>query len=55
MRKIKQIARRVPEKRQARKDANLLNKSCQVITVKNAEPLSMIYPKSKKTKASQSK
>ena len=47
MRKIKQIARRVPEKRQTRKDASLLNKSRQVVTVKNAEPLSMISPKSK--------
>ena len=50
MRKIKQIARRVPEKRQTRKDASLLNKSRQVVTVKNAEPLSMISPKSKKRK-----
>ena len=49
MRKIKQIARRAPERRQTRKDANMLNKSRQVITVKNAEPLSMISPKSKKT------
>ena len=47
MRKIKQIARRVPEKRQTRKDASLLNKSRQVVTVKNAEPLSMISPISK--------
>ena len=45
MRKIKQIARRVPEKRQTRKDASLLNKSRQVVTVKNAEPLSMISQK----------
>ena len=50
MRKIKQIARRVPEKRQTRKDASLLNKSRQVVTVKNAETLSMISPKSKKRK-----
>ncbi len=50
MRKIKQIARRAPERRQTRKDANMLNKSRQVITVKNAEPLSMISPKSKKRK-----
>ena len=50
MRKIKQIARRVPEKRQTRKDASLLNKSRQVVTVKNAEPLTMIYPISKKRK-----
>ena len=52
MRKIKQIARRVPEKRQTRKDANLINKERQrqVVTVKNAEPLSMISPKSKKRK-----
>ena len=50
MRKIKQIARRVPEKRQTRKDANLLNKERQVVTVKNAEPLSMISLKSKKRK-----
>ena len=50
MRKIKQIVRRVPEKRQTRKDARLLNKSRQVVTVKNAEPLSMISPKSKKRK-----
>ena len=50
MRKIKQIARRVPEKRQTRKDASLLNKSRQVVTVKNAEPLSMISPESKKRK-----
>ena len=48
MRKIKQIVRRVPEKRQTRKDARMLNKSRQVVTVKNAEPLSMISPKSKK-------
>ena len=49
MRKIKQIARRAPEKRQTRKDANYLNKERQrqVVTVKHAEPLSMIYPKSK--------
>ena len=52
MRKIKQIARRVPEKRQTRKDANLINKERQrrVVTVKNAEPLTMIYPISKKRK-----
>ena len=50
MRKIKQIVRRVPEKRQTRKDARLLNKTRQVVTVKNAEPLSMISPKSKKRK-----
>ena len=50
MRKIKQIARRAPERRQTRKDANMLNKSRQVITVKNAEPLSMISPTSKKRK-----
>ena len=52
MRKIKQIARRAPEKRQTRKDANLINKERQrqVVTVKNAEPLSMIYPISKKRK-----
>ena len=50
MRKIKQIARRVPEKRQTRKDASLLNKSRQVVTVKNAEPLTMIYPISKTRK-----
>lgn len=50
MRKIKQIARRAPERRQTRKYANMLNKSRQVITVKNAEPLSMISPKSKKRK-----
>ena len=51
MRKIKQIVRRVPEKRQTRKDANLINKERQrqVVTVKNAEPLTMIYPISKKT------
>ena len=57
MRKIKQIARRAPEKRQTRKDANLVNKERQrqVVTVKNAEPLSMISPKSKKTEISQSK
>ena len=49
MRKIKQIARRAPEKRQTRKDANLINKERQrqVVTVKNAEPLTMIYPISK--------
>ena len=47
MSKIKQIARRVPEERQTREDASLLNKSRQVVTVKNAEPLSMISPKSK--------
>ena len=45
MKEIKQIARSAPEKRQTRKDANLLNKSRQVVTVKNAEPLSMISPK----------
>ena len=52
MRKIKQIARRAPEKRQTRKDANLINKERQrrVVTVKNAEPLTMIYPISKKRK-----
>ena len=52
MRKIKQIARRVPEKRQTRKDANLINKERQrrVVTVKNAEPLTMIHPISKKRK-----
>ena len=52
MRKIKQIARRLPEKRQTRKDANLINKERQrqVVTVKNAEPLTMIYPISKKRK-----
>ena len=52
MRKIKQIARRAPEKRQTRKDANLINKEHQrrVVTVKNAEPLTMIYPISKKRK-----
>ena len=50
MRKIKQLVRRVPEKRQTRKDARLLNKSRQVVTVKNTEPLSMISPKSKKRK-----
>ena len=50
MRKIKQIARQVPEKRQTRKDTHLLNKSRQVVTVKNTEPLSMISPKSKKRK-----
>ena len=50
MRKIKQIARRVPEKRQTRKDASLLNKSRHVVTVKNAEPLAKISPKSKKRK-----
>ena len=55
MRKIKQIVRRVPEKRQTRKDASLLNKSRQVVTVKNAEPLSMISQKKKKTETSQSK
>ena len=51
MRKIKQIARRAAEKRQTRKDANLINKERQrqVVTVKNAEPLTMIYPISKKT------
>ena len=52
MRKIKQIARRAPEKRHTRKDANLINKERQrrVVTVKNAEPLTMIYPISKKRK-----
>ena len=52
MRKIKQIVRRVPEKRQTRKDARLLNKERQrrVVTVKNTEPLTMIYPISKKRK-----
>ena len=52
MRKIKQIARRAPEKRQTRKDANLINKERQrqVVTVKNTEPLTMIYPISKKRK-----
>ena len=52
IRKIKQIARRAPEKRQTRKDANLINKERQrqVVTVKNAEPLTMIYPISKKRK-----
>ena len=52
MTKIKQIAGRVPEKRQTRKDANLINKERQrrVVTVKNAEPLTMIYPISKKRK-----
>ena len=52
MKKIKQIARRAPEKRQTRKDANLINKERQrqVVTVKNAEPLTMIYPISKKRK-----
>ena len=38
MRKIKQIVRRVPEKRQTRKDARLLNKSRQVVTVKMPNP-----------------
>ena len=42
MKKIKQIARREPEKRKTRKDGSLLNKARQVVTVKNAEPLSMI-------------
>ena len=52
IRKIKQIARRAPEKRQTRKEANLINKERQrqVVTVKNAEPLTMIYPISKKRK-----
>ena len=50
MKKIKQISRRATERRQTRKDANLLNKSRRVITVKNVEPLAMISPKSKKRK-----
>ena len=50
MRKIKQITRQVPEKRQTRKYTHLLKKSRQVVTVKKAEPLSMISPKSKNGK-----
>jgi hypothetical protein len=50
MRKIKQTARRAPEKRQTRKDASLLNKSRQVVTVKNTEPLSMMSQNQKKRK-----
>ena len=50
MKKIKQIARRASERRQTRKDAHLLNKSRRAITLKNAEPLTMISPKSKKRK-----
>ena len=50
MKKAKQIARRAPERRQTRADANLLNKSHRVATVKNAEPLTMVYPNSKKRK-----
>ena len=44
------MARRAPEKRQTRKDPNLLNKSNRVVNVKNTEPFTMIYRISKKRK-----
>ena len=50
IKKIKQIARKAPERRHTRKSTHLLKKPRKVVTVKNPDPLSMITPKSKKRK-----